>query len=556
MNPNDNAAVLSDNEVQITRIARHAQSGAYYKGLIFPTPDGLSDEQFIPYETTNDSRALQAYLARGGMRFPSDKPMRAELLNAIAQYEPSERCALTGRTGWHDDTYVLPHTSISPVGSPDIVYHANTDKLGQPTAGTLEEWGLKVGSLLEASTLGVFTTVVSLAPVIASIVNLENAMFHISGKSGVGKTTLARTSASVWPGGHRSVESWDSTALGLQEMMERRNDGFACLDEFSASAADNRSQRQLLVAATYMLATGMTRRRSKHSMGGTEVQSYRFLGLSTGETTAASIAASAGDKRKLGEEARFLDLPIPDSPTGIFDRLTETGRSNTPAEAAKLADSLNLASSQYFGTVSYAFIRHVVDNRNTVEQQVRDRVSLFNKKLKVPGSGWERRISSKFALAYAAGLLAIEAGILPWSNQLVRDCCIAAYRSARSHLKTEEDMAKMALTQLQQIAKDAIVIGSVKVPVLTASDVDAAPAIRMKEAGKTVRILVNVSTFRTIGDKAVRDMLIQQLDDTGILKKPDAYPRVKTFQVIAVKGAQRQSYMAFDKRLLTCLQLS
>jgi hypothetical protein len=547
----DNASILSENDTKITRIARHAQGGEYYKGVIFPTPDGPSDERFIPYEITNDSRALKTILARGGMRFPSDKAMRAKLFDAIAQYEPPERCVLTGRTGWHDDTYVLPHTTISPAGSDDIIYHGNTDMPGQPTAGTLEEWGLEVGSLLGASTLGVFTTVVSLAPVIASIVNLENAMFHISGKSGVGKTTLVRTAASVWAGGHRSVESWDTTALGLQEMMERRNDGFACFDEFSASAADSRSQRQLLITATYMLATGMTRRRSQHFMGSTEVQSYRFLGLSTGETTAASIAAAAGDKRKLGEEARFLDLPVPEAPTGIFDRLTETDRSNKPAEAAKLADSLNLASGRYFGTVSHAFIRYVVDNREYVEQEVQTRVTLFNKNLKVPVSGWERRISGKFALAYAAGVLATEAGILPWSQRLVRDCCIAAYHSARSHLKTEEDMTQIALKRLQQIAKDAIVIDSTTASAPSVSNVDAAPAIRMKKRGKTSRIFVKVSAFRTIGDKTVRERLVRQLGATGIWNKPEGYPRVKAFQVIAIKGARRQSYMSFDKRLIT-----
>jgi len=552
MIPNDIAAILLELDVKVTRIARHAQGGEYYKGVTFATPDGPSEEHFIPNETINETRSLQNYLARHGMCFPGDKAKRAKLLNAIAQAEPSERCILTGRTGWHDGTYVLPNKSIGPADSVDVIYHDGASMLAEPEAGTLEHWKEEVAGPVKASTLGVFTTIASLAPVIASIVNLENAIFHISGQSGVGKTTLARTAASVWPGGHRSVESWDTTALGLQELMERHNDGFACLDEFSASAANNQSQRELLHSATYMLATGKTRRRSKHYKGSTALQNYRFLALSTGETTAASIAVSAGDKRKMGEEARFLDLPVPELPTGIFDRLTETGRSNTPNEAAQLADRLNVATNLYFGTAACAFIRYVVDNREYVEQEVQKHVTQFNEKLKVPGTGWERRISSKFALAYAAGVLAIDAGILPWSKRLVRDCSIVAYRSARSHLKTEEDVMAIALKRLQQIAKDAVVIDSDAASAPAVSKVDAAPALRMKKAGKTARILVNVNSFRLIGNNAVREALVRQLDETGILIKPDRYPRVKAFQVIAINGARRQSYMSFDKRMLKC----
>jgi predicted transcriptional regulator YheO len=113
-------------------------------------------------------------------------------------------------------------------------------------------------------------------------------------------------------------------------------------------------------------------------------------------------------------------------------------------------------------------------------------------------------------------------------------------------------MMKGALKRLQQIAKDAVIIDSAAPSAPSVSGVDAAAAIRMKEAKKTTHILVNVNAFRTIGNNAIRAALVRQLDETGILKKPDGYPRVKTFQVIATTGARRQSYMSFDRHLLKC----
>jgi len=332
--------------------------------------------------------------------------------------------------------------------------------------------------------------------------------------------------------------------------MERHNDGFVCLDEISASAADQQARRNLLQSTTYMLATGVTRRRSRHYTGGSPQQSYRLLGLSTGEMTAASIASDAGDRRKKGEEARFLDLPIAQIETGAFDRLEDAGYDNTPSAAAEVADALNLETSRQYGTAAPAFIRYVVDNWEEVERSVQGSVELFNKKLDVPGDGWERRISSKFALAYAAGRLAIDAGILPWSKRLVRDCAVAAYKSARAHLETEEEAALKALDELKQLAKCALVIDTPKGVTPDAACVDDAVALRMKKNGKTEQFLVEAHAFRDIGDKDARDAMLRHLEEAEILVKPSGYPRVKAAQKIAVKGAHRKSYLAFKKGLL------
>lgn len=542
---------LEDNGVRVNRIGRHAQDQTFHLGMIVETPDGESGEFFLPFEEINDTRALKKALSNAGLLLPPAAADKKALLEAIQTARPDERCTLNARTGWYDESYVQPHTTHGPEDADDVVYVGDEQPSSEPTAGTLEEWKEDVADVLQASTLGVFLLCAALAPILMKFVRLENGMFHISGKSGVGKTTLLRVAGSVWPGGSRSVASWDMTQMALQEMMARNSDALVVIDEFSAISADKRTQAKTMSDVAYMVGSGIPRRRSKHFTGSAEDdETFRVLALSTGEKSAAEIAEAAGEKRLMGQVARVLDLPIEECPTGMFDRLEEAGYHNTRDQAAELADHLNKITMRQYGTASETFIRYVVDNPEHVEQEVARLVGLFNDKVKVPSTGWERRISSKFALAYAAGRLASEAGVLPYSEKLVRECCVSSYRRARSQLTTAEDLKRAALAELQAMVKGAVVVGSAKRSAPSVKVVDRAAALRVMKDGKTVAILVEVSAFSATADKPIRDALVDLLDEADIFIRPANYPREKSVQKIVIKGARRRRYLRFTKKLM------
>ncbi len=543
--------ILAENEVLIPRIGRHLRDGAFCKFLYFQTPAGMSGPHVIPNEVIADGRQIRKYLARNGMRMPPDKAEKAALIEAIQQYEPPETCILTDGTGWLDKSYVQPHATYGPEDADDIVYVGDKRPSNEPTAGTLEEWKEQVADVLQASTLGVFLLCAALAPILIKFVRLENGMFHVSGKSGVGKTTLLRAAGSVGPGGPRSVASWDMTPMALQERLSHNSDALVVIDEFSATSSDKRTQAKTMSDVAYAVVSGIPRRRSKHfkrSIDDDEL--FRVLALSTGEKSAAEIAEAIGEKRLMGQEARILDLPVDGCPTGIFDRLEEAGYNNTRAQAAELADHLNEVTACLYGTASETFIRYVVDHPEHVEQEVARLVARFNRKVKVPATGWERRISSKFGLAYAAARLAIEADVLPWSTSLVRDCCVSSYRLARSQLTTAEDLSRAALEELQGMVKDAVVVGSTVRRAPSIRSVDNAAAVRIKKDKKTVQILVEVGAFRAIADKPVREALVDLLDEANIYIRPTNYPREMSAQKTVVKGAKRRRFMCFTKGLI------
>jgi ABC transporter transmembrane region len=278
--------------------------------------------------------------------------------------------------------------------------------------------------------------------------------------------------------------------------------------------------------------------------------SYRFLGLSTGEKSASSIASSVGETRMAGEEARFLDLPVPTGATGVFDRLAEMGKEETAASAAEIADALNRASGEHFGTAAPAFIEYVSGDLKRAESETARLVEQFMVKLEIPGDGWERRIARKFALGYAAGILAIEAGILPWSKILVTKSAAKAYRSARRQLRKEDGDPRALLTALKALATGSEVVDlSASTSEPSVAVVDTAKVLRQGHPGKA-RILVASDAFGKLGSERDRELLLKELDAAGIFLKPSRYPRVKAHQVRPTKTARRRYFYAFTDQLL------
>jgi len=95
-----------------------------------------------------------------------------------------------------------------------------------------------------------------------------------------------------------------------------------------------------------------------------------------------------------------------------------------------------------------------------------------------------------------------------------------------------------------------VVVGSEKRPAPSVKDVDRAAALRMMKGGKTVAYLVEVSAFKAIANNPTRDRLLDMLDEAETFMRPDTYPREKSVQRVAIKGAKRRRYLRFKRALL------
>lgn len=516
-----------------------------YIGFRVPTDRGLSDEFFVRRRDVADARRLRDILLDQEVDLPTNPVERAELLAAIAAFKPPVRRELTTRLGWHGNTLVLPFESIGP---DDILFYGDPGCRREEAAlGTLKRWKARLAGPAGTSSLAVFAICVGFAaPLMRFAPSVEAGIFHIHGPSGTGKTTVIAAGASVWRGGRAALDTWNTTQNALNELFAKRSDGLICLDEITLLAGNKQALRSLVQQAAHLTTQGKGRQRSVLVVGGIDPGPYRFLGLSTGEKSAAAIATEAGERRMKGEEARLIDVPVPSDDFGVFDQLDvldPEGAAPTPGDVAR---TLNEAAGLCFGTSGPALARYLVKDMTRaqakVDQYMGEFVRKVTERMRVGSDGWEQRILMKFALVYAAGRIALDAKLVPWAPALIGTSVLHVYRMARGQVRTPHDRMSEALDGLQAWARgDGLVDLVAPKTRPTKRQVRDANALRYRK-GDQVLFLVPVEKFKALDDLGSCDLLLDRLETDGILVRAGGSTRKRVRQVVPLKGMKRGTY--------------
>ena len=142
--------------------------------------------------------------------------------------------------------------------------------------------------------------------------------------------------------------------------------------------------------------------------------------------TLASVMKFGGEHHNQAAEVRFIELPW----RGL----------RGPA----FSDALRRRSLRSYGAPWHEFLRRLTEDLNAdasdLEQWIQERIdSMQHKYLKIRDD--ESRVSQYFGLAYAAALLAVSYGILPVSEDDVRQSVIDAYAAHRRHVEETRHQA-------------------------------------------------------------------------------------------------------------------
>jgi hypothetical protein len=248
-----------------------------------------------------------------------------------------------------------------------------------------------------------------------------------------------------------------------------------------------------------------------------------------------------------GAEASLIDVRIPTGSMGIFDRLPKR---TAPESSAILAAGLRHHATRSYGRAGKEFIKALVSDVTADKAMFQDcvdrRMRRFLKRIDVSENDlYLRPAAGQFALAYAAGLLAIDYGVVPWSCGLVFSAVRRLYRQtarARGNGGQAVTAATKLLARLPTLAKSAPDLADRS----QAIDPDAA-MLQLLHSDGTPLLAIRPEAFRTLVGSSVSEQAVAaELETRGVLIPRGNGRRTRQLRLPGVKA--RRGYY--------CLRLS
>lgn len=421
--------------------------------LKFIEATGTTGTVLFDFGELSEARAVNRKLRNGGyVGVPLTRNQAAHLDFMASKYAASD----TGRSatfradlpgGWGVDCKSFVYGDVElPSGQRLPRTHATREGAPGPASGTLQSWQELVGRPARCSTRAMLMIVAALAAPTLIFQGIRAGGFGVNlfGPSSRGKSTALRVGASLMSS--TFLGSWDGTPLAFQEIAQECGDLPITVDGMEAVSGE--APAKVTDAVAYQLAEGRPRARAREwsLKAGADMRTFRTVLLSTAETARPRA-------RRTGAVVRLMYVPVNanlEEPAGIFDRLPEdTPPARLSIVTEAFARQLNEAAAAHYGHVMPAFINYLIENRTTVTAALVIHRKLFRSGFDDNSyANAERRALDQFAACYAAGRLAIEAGILPWSETELLD----AIRScARDALELSPDRARRDKENVQLI---------------------------------------------------------------------------------------------------------
>jgi uncharacterized protein (DUF927 family) len=386
--------------------ARDGRNENYAKLLQFSDPDGLPHTWLMPQELLGgDGGEIRKKLLSMGLKLGNEKRSKELLISYLLSCDPELRARSIDRTGWYEQSYVLPDKTLGKQTGEKVLY------LGpiytQPIyhrAGMLEEWQKRVASRCIHNSRLIFSLSASFAGPLLGICHEENGGFHLRGASSTGKTTALYVAASPF-GGKDYIQKWKATINGLEAIAKMYNDLLLPLDEMGEINAKDAGD------VAYMLGNGTGKSRADRGGGARDKAKFRCLFLSTGEISLAQHMLEDGKKAKAGQETRIADIPADLGSYGVFECLHEY------PDGASFSNAIMEAARECHGVAGELYINKLSEDFDAVKAAVDAIIDTFIEECVPKGSsGQVKRVGRRFGLVAAGGELATSYGITGWEK--------------------------------------------------------------------------------------------------------------------------------------------
>lgn len=434
--------------IKVTAFGIDPASNLWLAQIKFKDCDGKRVSILVPRSELKKSGKMKDQILDLGYNFPDDHKLGKYVMAYLATANSKKRITISERTGWAEGQYIFPETVIGPeqnkiVYNPDI---ETADHNKDATYGSLKDWQDGVASNSMHSTRMSFAICSSFSSSIISMTDIESGGFNFVGPSSIGKTTTLKAALSVFErAGQGDLLTWDITSTALDETAVKHCDRCLVIDETSRASGDDSKVAKVIRDAAYRLASGKGRTRSIHFKDKGNPTQWHISFLSSSENSLSDLAQKSGNQRQKGEEVRLIDIPaIASQKNGVYETVP---KEYSPAE---LSEEIEAACGKYYGVAGRKYVQRLVEDYDECKARIQEYVDNFLNLAEIPQTGWEHRFAKRFALAYAAGKLAIEFQILPWSEKIVKDACLECHQVAREAIPDYELLLSASFSNLRQ----------------------------------------------------------------------------------------------------------
>lgn len=329
--------------LEVAAFTRDATGDAWGRLLKWADAESRKHEWAMPMSLlSGDGSEIRARLLDGGLYIAPVRKARELLQEYIQTTQPRAWLLCASQIGWYGEKFVLPGVTIGPKEGEEVLFQTpyQSEHL-LDVAGSLEDWKKNVGRLCAGNSRLIFAASCAFAGPVLALVGAESGGVHFVGATSTGKTTALIVGGSVLGGGGRNgfVQSWRTTANGLEAIAESHNDLTLFLDELAQVDAREASD------TAYLLANGSGKQRMNRAISARRKLTWRLIFVSAGEITLSDHAQTAGRRIRAGAEVRLLNIDADaGAGMGIFEHTHGT------ASADAFARKLKSRALRYYGT--------------------------------------------------------------------------------------------------------------------------------------------------------------------------------------------------------------
>jgi uncharacterized protein (DUF927 family) len=234
------------------------------------------------------------------------------------------------------------------------------------------------------------------------------------------------------------VRSWRSTSNHLEAVAALHTDTILPLDELGVVEAKEAA------AAVYALTSGVGKGRANREGYARRSLTWRVIVLSSGEIRLTDKLVEDRRRPHVGQQVRLVDIPA-DAGTGfgVFDNAGSYGSSQI------LADNIKAAAKSHYGIAGPEFVRKLIADNDL--GKIKQMIESFRKNSPKDVDGQVLRVIDRFGLVAAAGELAIQFGVVPWTPgaaiKAAKDC-FDAWFNDRGGAGSGEDITAVSQVRL------------------------------------------------------------------------------------------------------------